>query len=55
MATKAEEYRSKTAECDQRVASARDPDAKAQYRELARHWRELGPTGRPNGQIKNWR
>jgi hypothetical protein len=41
VASKAEEYRAKAAECDQRAASIRDAKVKAQYQELARQWREL--------------
>jgi hypothetical protein len=36
--SKADEYRAKAVECDQRAASAR---TQAQFQELARQWKEL--------------
>ena len=39
--SKAEEYRAKEEECEQRAASVRDADVKAHYQELGRQWREL--------------
>jgi len=41
VATTAEEYRAKAAECDQRAESSRDPDIKDALKDLARQWREL--------------
>ena len=41
MASKAEEYRAKAAECEQRAASIRDAEIKAHYHELARQWGEM--------------
>jgi hypothetical protein len=39
--SKAEEYRAKAAECEQRARQAHDAAAKRDFEELARHWRQL--------------
>jgi hypothetical protein len=41
MPSRAEQYRTKAAECELRATEARDFDVKQQFRELARQWRTL--------------
>ena len=41
MISKADEYRAKAAECDQRAAATPDVDIKQQFEDLARQWREM--------------
>jgi hypothetical protein len=41
MASKAEEYRVKAAECDRRAASIRNVEVQKQYQQLIRQWLEL--------------
>ena len=41
MASKAEEYRVKAAECDHRAASIRNVEIQKQYQDLIRQWLEL--------------
>ena len=39
--TRAQQYRAKAAECDQRAATALSPDIKEQFEELAHQWRDM--------------
>jgi hypothetical protein len=39
--SKADEYRLKATECDQRAAGAADADIKEQFEDLARQWRVM--------------
>jgi hypothetical protein len=41
VSSRAEEYRAHANECDRRAATARDPEVKSQFDELARQWREM--------------
>lgn len=41
MQTKADEYRARAQECVERAASARHPEIKRQFEELARQWWEM--------------
>ena len=41
MQTKADEYRAKAQECIENAASARHPEIKRQFEELARQWWEM--------------
>jgi hypothetical protein len=41
MQTKALEYRAKAHECIERAASARHPEIKRQFEDLARQWWEM--------------
>jgi hypothetical protein len=39
--TRAQQYRAKAAECDQRAATTEHADIKEQFEELARQWRDM--------------
>jgi hypothetical protein len=41
MVTRAQQYRAKAAECDQRAATTEHADIKEQFEELARQWRDM--------------
>jgi len=41
MVTRAQQYRAKAAECDQRAATTEHADIKDQFEELARQWRDM--------------
>ena len=41
MQSRADEYRAKALECKESAASARDPDIKRQFEELARQWWQM--------------
>ena len=39
--TRAQQYRAKAAECDQRAATTEHADIKEQFEELGRQWRDM--------------
>ena len=41
MNTKAEEFRKRTAEADEKAEKAMDTEAQAAFREIAKHWRTM--------------
>ena len=49
MASKAKEYRQKADEAEQQAASVTDEAAKAIYRNIASHWRQMAEQAERNG------
>ena len=49
MPTRAEQYRVKAQECAQRAMTARDPEAKRAYEDLARQWLDLAKRAEDGG------
>ena len=41
MSSRAEYFRTKAAECEEKAEAARDTEAKRMFREAAQHWREM--------------
>jgi len=49
MASKAQEYRQNADEAEQQAASVKDEAAKAIYRNIASHWRQMAQQAERNG------
>lgn len=49
MASKAQEYRQKADEAEKQAASVTDEAAKAIYRNIASHWRQMAEQAERNG------
>jgi len=50
MASKAEQYRRKAEEAEKQAAGVKDEAAKAIYRNIAAHWRELAEQTERRGE-----
>ncbi len=49
MSSKADYYRARAAECEEKVEAAMDIHAKEMFKEVARHWREMAAQAERHG------